>query len=447
MRALNVYSWTELELTLRQQQPLLIAGARTSTVIPFDKLEQQALSEKYLLDLSGLPQSLQIDKPSQSVLIEGPVSWQTARNELRSMGFDLMAWPTEESAFILSGIATSATGERSFGHGALRDQVLEIDYYDTQAKLHTLSCQKSLEHFPLFQSVENKVLLHNYQKSYEPYQYFKNAPFPRLMVETDLMCASEGQLGLIKRVRLAITPYVHTAALVIKLPHWVDDYSLHLELFHFVQSLRTEIFAVEFLDHGSMMMIEDSRFHSSDIIYLECAQDKIEILFEKIISAQLSIKEEDFFMVSHEKVKELRMAVPRAVADLNSRRGLLKLGTDVQVAPDKMEKLLRHYQGWAKKGFDFILFGHFGDAHLHFNFLTKAQDRDMVISMFKHFYKDVKELQGSPFAEHGIGFLKREFIAPFHEEIHHQMFKTLKNYFDPLALFYPSGYMSNRVSI
>jgi FAD/FMN-containing dehydrogenase len=444
LRALNIYSWTDLEATLRGHEPALIAGARTSTVIPFEKIPQLDIPEKLLIDLSGLPKTIQVDTQAQAVQIEGPVSWQEVRAELNHVGFDLLAWPTEESAFVLSGLATSATGERSFGHGTLREQVLEVNYYDGAGELHRLLSSNSLEDFVLFSSPENKLLLHNYQKSYQPYLKFKNAPFPRLCSETDLMCGSEGQLGLIRSALLSITPNITTAALVIKLPLWIEDFSLHLEIFHFVQTLRSDLMAVEFLDSNSLMMINDPRFEGADIIYLECAEDKIEDVFEKLMKAEFLLNEDDIFMVSHSKIKELRMAVPRAVSDLNARRGLNKLGTDVQVAPIKMKELLTIYQGWSKLGLDFILFGHFGDAHLHFNFLTSAKDRDRVLSMLKEFYHDVKNLKGSPFAEHGIGFLKRDFIAQFHSEIHQEMFVTLKKYFDPHQQFYPSGYMSPR---
>ena len=93
---------------------------------------------------------------------------------------------------MLAGIATSASGERSFGFGPLREHITEVEYLDFEGKEQILYSKNLLINHPLFQSEKGKKLLEAYQKSYEKYDGFKNAPFPRLEKETDLMVGMEG---------------------------------------------------------------------------------------------------------------------------------------------------------------------------------------------------------------------------------------------------------------
>jgi glycolate oxidase len=57
-------------------------------------------------------------------------------------------------------------------------------------------------------------------------------------------------------------------------------------------------------------------------------------------------------------------------------------------------------------------------------------------------YKNVKELDASPFAEHGIGIIKQKFIKPFWNENQYQVFKNLKTKHDPKNQFFPQGFMN-----
>jgi glycolate oxidase len=122
--------------------------------------------------------------------------------------------------------------------------------------------------------------------------------------------------------------------------------------------------------------------------------------------------------------------------------GVTKKGTDVQVAPNDFQKLLDFYRSYTKLGIDYNLFGHFGDAHLHFNFMPDKTKNDFCNSELEKLYQQVKVWHGSPFAEHGIGLLKRKFIKPFYSEHQLRVFKELKDNFDPKKQFFNEGFMS-----
>ena len=51
-------------------------------------------------------------------------------------------------------------------------------------------------------------------------------------------------------------------------------------------------------------------------------------------------------------------------------------------------------------------------------------------------------MEGSPFAEHGIGLLKQKYIKDFWNENQRCVFKDLKKVFDPYNQFFPQGFFN-----
>jgi FAD/FMN-containing dehydrogenase len=368
-------------------------------------------------------------------LIQGFVTWKEAKDFCRSKGREVMTSPTEELAGVLAGIATSCTGERSFGFKNLRSQIVQVTYMDYEGEEKVLKADKKI-HLP--------INLTFYQNDFAPYQNFKNAPYPRLEVETDLMTGTEGQLGIITSALLKTIPYEEETYLFILLPKWEIDFEPHLEIFNAVQSFRKEIRAVEFLDSNSLayLPIDKNPGNDQDVIFLEVRKKDFENIYENLLAKLNLVKEENIFEMASGKCRDLRVSVPRAIFEINSRMGVSKKGTDVQVSADKFRDLMNFYRTFSLKGVAYNLFGHFGDAHLHFNFMPTPDKNDFCNQQLSELYVEVLKWHGSPFAEHGIGLLKKKFIAPFYSENEREVFRELKKIFDPKKQFFPEGFMS-----
>ena len=93
------------------------------------------------------------------------------------------------------------------------------------------------------------------------------------------------------------------------------------------------------------------------------------------------------------------------------------------------------------KGVEYNLFGHFGDSHLHFNFMPTKDKVTECQKYLETLYSKVLTLNASPFAEHGIGMLKQKYIKNFWSEVQISEFKNLKSKHDPHNQFFPQGYM------
>lgn len=433
----TIKSQEELSTQIQLSSPAIYLSSKTSTVIPFDKLDlfyKEYLGEITLCDLSNMPASLEI-LDDHTAKITGALNWSEARKILRARGYDIMVSPTEELALVLAGISTSATGEHSFGYGTLRDQVVEINYCDYQGKIKTLFAQRPLE--------VAGVDFSAYQKSYLPYEKFKNGPFPRFSKETDLLTGTEGQLGVIVSAKIKITKLKNTKHLFIKLPFWFDDDSVHLEILSKVQKWRGKILICELTDQNSYQFLSDENklVDSGDLIFLEIDENYFEEVYEKFLTDLKGVSEDDIFEITHSKFHQIRASIPRSVNERNAMLGVIKKGTDVQVSVEKFPALLEIYRGFVKSGVTCNLFGHFGDCHLHFNFMPDATQAAGIDKLLEKFYLDLKMLNASPFAEHGVGLIKQRFIKNYYtsEQIH--IFTALKKKFDPHRQFFPLGFM------
>ncbi|MCK7516435.1 MAG: hypothetical protein MZV64_01265 [Ignavibacteriales bacterium] len=76
-----------------------------------------------------------------------------------------------------------------------------------------------------------------------------------------------------------------------------------------------------------------------------------------------------------EKIKDFRHAISWKVNEYVARNNFRKLGTDVAV-PDKVfREFYFTLQNWAKQSnIDFVSYGHFGNSHIHLNFLPKNDE-------------------------------------------------------------------------
>ena len=180
---------------------------------------------------------------------------------------------------------------------------------------------------------------------------------------------------------------------------------------------------------------------NKDIIVIEVKISSFEKIYEGFL-ANLGIPLEEIIELSEGDYHNLRMEVPRLIQESNSLKGVIKKGTDAQVSPENFEKLLLMYKEMSKLGISYILFGHFGDGHLHFNFLPDKEEVNLCEDYLKEFYKKLLEINGSPFAEHGIGLIKQTFIRPFLGDAQFAMFKDLKKRFDPHNQFFPQGFLN-----
>ncbi|MGB0455164.1 MAG: FAD-binding oxidoreductase, partial [Bacteriovoracaceae bacterium] len=264
---------------------------------------------------------------------------------------------------------------------------------------------------------------------------FKNAPFPRLEKQTDLMIGTEGQLGVIVEAEIKTSKNPEAIVLALSLKSWTENFDELIKLIALMRNNRALIQFCEFIDKDSLSFVDDSRLEDhKDYLFLKVLENDIETA-QKILDEREGIS-----ILTEGQFNSLRVEVPRKVNETLSRKNLTKKGTDIQVTLNDLDKLLVFYQNLKKKFPDSYLFGHAGDCHFHFNIV--ADDQKRVDLAFDELYKKIKALHCSPFAEHGIGVLKKKYLRDFLSKEHLEIFSYLKKLYDPHNQFFPDGYMS-----
>jgi len=425
MKTIYPKNLEELIKHVKSKAPSLYLSSRTSTVIPFAFLDKYLDKEEFIVDLSLMPKSVSLE--GNQFYIKGALTWEELNQFAASKGKRVMTTPTDQSACVLAGLATSCTGELAFSFGTLRDQVTELSFINSKGEPQTFTKKRV-------------KVPEGYRDFQEKYQEFKNAPFPLIENEVDYLIGSEGQLGVITECKLKCVDYEEDIFLIIPVSKWEEDFSTHLEILSKVQGYRSEVLSCEFLDSNALKYGESSLSCEGDVIVLQVLQSKFEKIYDELL-ASLNIELDSIVEMKASDFHKMRVAIPRNINEMNSRTGVVKKGTDVQVGLENFESLLHIYRKFSKLGVKYNLFGHFGDCHLHFNFLPAPSELKDVEESLQVLYKEVKILGGSPFAEHGIGVIKRGYIQDYWGEEVINYLGSLKECFDPDRIFFPSGYM------
>lgn len=431
------YSFEDLISHLKAHQPSFYFASKTSTVIPYDKLDTLlpwSKGDYFLCDLSKLPHEMEV-KDNGNLVLRGAVSWEEAKKFLRSKGRNLKTSPTEQLALITAGIATSCTGERCFGFGTMRSQVVRLKYLNFDGE------EKSLSRDDEFKTVSAN--LKAYQEDFKSYSTFKNAPYPRFQQAIDLMIGTEGQMGIVTEVEIETAENYDLTYVFMLVPKWEENMEPHMEIFQAVQSHRDAIMSCELLDANCMnyLKADEKLGTNQDVIFLEVKSDHFEDIYSNVLCNLKHVNHDDVFEIAENKFHHIRAAVPRAIFEENSKMGVVKIGTDCQVSGEKFPELLKFYRDAAKIGVRYCLFGHFGDAHLHFNYMPSKEESAKCLEQIQQLYDKVLEWKGSPFAEHGIGLLKQKYIKRFHGPHQLGLFHDLKKEYDPYNQFFPQGFM------
>jgi len=103
------------------------------------------------------------------------------------------------------------------------------------------------------------------------------------------------------------------------------------------------------------------------------------------------------------------------------------------VPVDRFRSLLRFYDDiLGSSGLEYIVFGHIGDCHLHANLFPRNETE---VTRARHIYgrciAQAIMLGGTVSAEHGIGKLKRKYLAAMMGERYLNEMAAIKRALDP----------------
>jgi D-lactate dehydrogenase (cytochrome) len=363
--------------------------------------------------------------------------------------------PTEKNCFIGGTVATNASGEKTFKYGATRDYVLGLNVVLSNGELLQLERGQYTAEGNLLtlKSAEGSI----YETTIPEYSMpaVKNASgyyTKSNMDAVDLFIGSEGTLGVITKIKLKLLP--HPGNIISAVIFFNEEQ----DALNFIYSAKEKSFctreeksddidalALEYFDSGALRYLSDDygnippSANAAVWFEQESSSGDEEIMIEKwseLIMNHNGDIENSWFAFSDadkEKIQGFRHAISAKINEYISSKGLKKLGTDVAV-PDNVFNDFYYFckSEVEKAGLQYVVYGHFGNSHIHLNMLPRSADeipkgKEVYLSICKR----AAELGGTVSAEHGIGKIKPDYLLMMYGEDNLKKMAEIKKVLDP----------------
>ncbi len=399
-------------------------------------------------------------------------NWSTESREALAAFGDSGTWffppdPTEAGASIGGMAATNASGACSFLYGPTRQYVERLRILLAGGSVVTLSRGKERAQglrFTLRTDTGKRI-----EGNLPGYRLpdVKNAAGYCVRPDMDLLdlfIGSEGTLGVMTELELR---FVRAPATIWGILMFFPEEASAVEFVQKTRSQRTRgtarVAALEFFDSHALELLRHQKEVNSAFralpamppgrqtaIYVEYhADDETAAAAEAqtacdFLSACGGTEDTAWLATTaheRERLTQLRHAVPEAVnMTIDQRRRLLpgvtKLGTDLAVPDAALPDMVALYhRDLEAAGFEYVIFGHMGNNHLHVNILPRStEEYHRGCQMVQEWARSAARMGGSVSAEHGIGKLKRALLREMYGDTGVVQMRNLKRLLDPRGI-------------
>jgi glycolate oxidase len=262
---------------------------------------------------------------------------------------------------------------------------------------------------------------------------------------TGLMCGSEGMLGIITEATLKLLPLPEATATVRANFRSMEEACRVLTKFtpHGLLPM-----AMEVIDKYCIEAVEENYAFglSRDanailLVAVDGSAGEVERnaeLVEKVISENGGFE----VLRARSKDEEDKLwDVRRAISPSLMKYGTLKINEDVVVPRSRVPELVSQIEEIGKHHNVFVAnFGHAGDGNIHVNFVVDRNDPDEVArarQCVAETFKLSVELGGTISGEHGIGYVKSQYMDYAVDPATLEVMKSIKKLFDPNGILNP----------
>ncbi len=376
-----------------------------------------AANGELVLSLERMNKALAFDAVDRTLVVQAGMPLEALHNAAKEHG---LIYPVDFAArgscSIGGNIATNAGGIRVIRYGNTREWIAGLKVVTGNGELLEL----------------NKGLIKN-SSGYD---------FRQLMI------GSEGTLGIVVEATVRLTdPPPATNVMVLALPSFevlmqvfaAFRERLQLEAFEFF----TDLAVKHVTAHGAQYPFEDihpyyvvTEYASADEAGEAAALAAFEYCMEQgwVLDGVISTSE-----AQAQQLWRLREGITESVARYKPYKN------DVSVRISAMPAFLAETQALingAYPHFEVVWFGHIGDGNLHINVLKPDDTSDAeFLSQCEHVTKLLAQVlhrfDGSISAEHGIGLVKKAYLASTRSDAEVALMRGVKHVFDHNGLLNP----------
>jgi len=369
-----------------------------------------------MIDITKMNKIIELDEDNLTVTIQPGVLLMELAAFCEGHQFMYPPDPGEKSATVGGNISTNAGGMRAVKYGVTRDFVRGLTAVLPTGEIIHLG---------------GKIVKNSTGYSIK-----------------DLLCGSEGTLGIITEAILKIIPLPSiTMSLLIPFGSMKEAISAVPKL---VKS-KTSLVAIEFFERETILFSETylgKKFpDSSAPAYLLLTVDGDDPAFvdkeaEKVANVCLQAGATDAFIVDTEERKNSVWSARSAFLEAIKGSTTEMDECDVVVPRNKIADFILYTHELAKQ-FNIRIpsFGHAGDGNLHIYIcrddLDAATWQKRLDEIFNLMYAKAKEFNGLVSGEHGIGYAKKAYMADIYGEDVIALMQRIKVAFDPNNILNP----------
>lgn len=387
--------------------------------------------------------------------------WNTLCQESREQFFPTD--PTETSATIGGMVACNASGARSYRYGPIRPHVQSLRVVlsngDTLA-LTRGAVRAQGRHLTLAteqgRTISVDLPTYTMPQTKNASGYYVEDDLDAV----DLFIGSDGTLGVITEIELALMPQPATVW-GVSCFFTSEDQAIDLTIAardHLASATAFEFFDADALDILRHQKAESTAFaglpsipqDAQCCVYVELSCNSEEEALQELyrlgeLLEQCGGSEERTWVartaIDREQQRFFRHAVPESTNMLiDDRRridaSITKLGSDMSVPNDRLRDVVELYRTTLRSnGLQTAIWGHIGNNHLHVNVLpNSAEEYQRGKALYAQWAQEVTAMGGAVSAEHGVGKLKRDFLTVMYGEDHLREMATMKRQLDPTGV-------------
>ncbi|MDD5454771.1 MAG: FAD-binding oxidoreductase [Candidatus Ratteibacteria bacterium] len=390
-----------------------------------------------VISLEKMNGIISIDKNNFKATLQAGVIVDDFLKELEKEELFYPPFPTERTAFIGSNVATNASGEYSYRFGATRKYVERIrvalsmeNILDIKRGQYIADGQGIIT-TPFF-----KVKIPKYTSP-----QIKNAAgyFSRPGMDLiDLFIGSEGTLGIITEVELKLILALPKRLIMIL---FLQKDENTLDILGKIQSnKRLNVYSLEYFEKNSLGILKKlfpNIPECESALYIEQETKDLDQwlkVLEEYSLADTWIGENER---DYNKLIDFRHKLPELINEYFRQIKQIKVSLDLAVPENYFPEFFAFYREMAKKTeVEYVIFGHIGENHLHFNFFPKNdEERKRSQSAYIEAVKKAVQAGGTVSAEHGIGKLKHKYLEMMYGKAGITEMVRIKKTIDPFCIF------------
>lgn len=406
---------------------LKLANARNSPVTPRGGATGLCggcvpLHGGIVLSLEHLNRVIEVDAENEMAVVEAGLTLMDFYKAIEEKGFSFPPHPGEESAMIGGLIATNAGGSRAVKYGGIRNYVRGLEVVLPQGEIVRPGGK-------LIKNSTGYNLLH-------------------------LIIGSEGTLGIITQATIQIMPPLQvTRSLVI--PY--DDLESAIETVPLLIQKKVQPMAVEFIELEVIGVTEEhlhKRWPTHQgktqlLIILDAStEEEMDQLSETVAEICLEKGAMDVFVIDTAKKQEEVLEIRSKIYEALKSQTIEIL--DISVPRAEIAKHVRRVHEVSQK-YDLWLptFGHAADGNVHTHVMKARFEKGQIVPLEERewrekyekvreeLYEDCKTRGGVISGEHGIGFVRKRYLAYVLDTKQVELMKGIKKVFDPNNILNP----------